>query len=176
MPPSVVALAGTAAFGQHGVEIIEARRCRHRRHEVGAGVFDQPFDLALVVALARTAEAIGEQVVADQFGERPCPLAPAVAADLGHRDLEVVVKDRQRHATEERKRCDMAVKEGLGRLARIRLHEAGVRLRQIRQKKWIFWRTPPITPTASPKSTCPCPGGCANGTNVSRPRARPIRT
>ena len=21
-------------------------------------------------------------------------------------------------------------------------------------KKWIFWRTPPITPTASPKSTC----------------------
>ena len=44
------------------------------------------------------------------------------------------------------------------------------------QKKWIFCRTPPITATASPKSTWPCPGGCASGTNVSRPRARQMRT
>ena len=29
-----------------------------------------------------------------------------------------------------------------------------------------------IAPAASPKSTCACPGGCANGTNVCRPPAR----
>jgi hypothetical protein len=30
--------------------------------------------------------------------------------------------------------------------------------------------TPPITPTASPKSTCASPRGCASGTNTSRDR------
>ena len=31
-----------------------------------------------------------------------------------------------------------------------------------------FWRTPPMTPIASPKSTWAWPGACAKGTNVSR--------
>jgi len=44
------------------------------------------------------------------------------------------------------------------------------------QKKCSFCRTPPITPNASPKSAWACPGECDSGTNVSRPRARPIRT
>src|SRR5664280_1806751 len=172
----MVALAGMAALSQHDVEISEARHLRHRRHEVGAGVFDQSFHLAFVVALARTTETVGKQVMADQLGECPRTLALAVAADLRHGNLEVVIQDRQRHTAEQRKRRDMAIEEGLGRLTRIGLHETGVRLRRSMQKKWIFCRTPPITPTASPKSTCACPGGCANGTNVSRPRARPIRT
>jgi transposase len=31
-------------------------------------------------------------------------------------------------------------------------------------RKCIFWRIPPITPTASPKSACACHGGRASGT------------
>jgi hypothetical protein len=47
----VVALAGAAARRQHGIEIVIARSLGDRRHKVGAGVLDQPLDLALVVAL-----------------------------------------------------------------------------------------------------------------------------
>ena len=66
---------------QHGVERLEAGRDRDRGHEVGPGELHQPLDLALVVPLAGTAEPILEQVMADQAGERPGPLALAVAAD-----------------------------------------------------------------------------------------------
>ena len=163
MPPGVVALAGAAARRQHGIEIVIARSLGDRRHEVGAGVLDQPLDLALVVALAWTAEAIGEQLVANQLGERPGALAPAVTADPRHCDLEVVVEQRQRHPAKERERRHMAVEERLGGLARIGFYEARIGLRQSlprrrpgsMQKKWIFCRTPPITATASPKSTWP---------------------
>ncbi len=46
----------------------------------------------LVVALAWTPEPIPEQVVADQLGEGPRPLAPPVATDRPHRDARVVVE------------------------------------------------------------------------------------
>jgi hypothetical protein len=131
MPSGMVTLAGTAAGRKRSVEIVKARSNRGRRHEVGAGVFDQAFDLALVVALGRTRKVIGRQVVAQQFSERPHRLAFAVAADLRHRDLEVVIQDRQRHPTQGSKRRDMAVEECLGRLARIRLDETGIRLGQV---------------------------------------------
>jgi len=36
----------------------------------------------------------------------------------------------------------------------------------------IFRSSPPITASASPKSTCACPGSCRNGTNISRCRWR----
>ena len=52
---------------------------RHRHQEVAPGVADQPLDLAFVVALARAAEAVGEQVVRLQLGEDPRALARAVA-------------------------------------------------------------------------------------------------
>src|SRR5450432_3369095 len=73
--------------------------------------------------------------MADQFAEGPRPLPLTVAADLRHRDLQIVVEDRQRHAAEERKRRDMAVEECLGRLARIRPHEASVRLWQVQAEE-----------------------------------------
>jgi hypothetical protein len=57
--------------------------------------------------------------VAHQLGECPRPLALAVAADLGHRDLEIVVEDRPRHAAEEGEGRDMAVQEGFRGLGRI---------------------------------------------------------
>jgi hypothetical protein len=48
-----------------------------------------------------------------------------------HRDFEIIVQDRDRHAAEEGEGRNMAVEKGLGRLRRIGLDEAGVRLRQI---------------------------------------------
>ena len=98
-------------------------------------ILHEPFDLPLVVALAWSSEPILEQVVADQFGERPRALTLAIPANLRHRDLEIVVEDRQRHAAKELKRRYMPVKEGFRRLRRIGLHETGIRLRQIHAKE-----------------------------------------
>jgi len=90
---------------------------------------------ALVVALARTAEAVLKQAVADQLREGAGPIAPAVAADFCHRDLGVVVEERERHAAEEGEGRDMAVQEGLRGFPRVGLHEAGVRLRQVQAEE-----------------------------------------
>ncbi len=99
-------------------------------------ILHQPLDLPLVVALARAAEPILEQIMADQFGERPGALPLAVAADLRHRDLEVVVEDRQRHAAEEARTPTTCPSRNASVVsARIGLHEAGVRLRQVQAEE-----------------------------------------
>ena len=133
--PGPLVLTGTALLRQFSVERIIARRMRDRCHELHPGVLHQPLDLTLVVPLAGAAKAICEQVMTDQLGERPRPLALAVTQDLRDRDRRVVVEDRLGHPTEERERRHMPVQERLGRLARIRLHEAGVRLRQVHAQK-----------------------------------------
>ena len=131
MLPGPLILSGSTASLQIGVQRLERGRLRGRGHEVGPGVLDQPFDLAFVVALARTAKAVCEQVMAHQLSEGAGALAPAVAADLGHRDLGVVVEDRQRHPVEELEGGDMPVEKSLRGLPRIRLHETGVGVRQV---------------------------------------------
>lgn len=55
---------------------------RHWREETPPTIFDKPLDLAFIVAFARTAKAICKQIMADQPGKGPCPLARAIAADL----------------------------------------------------------------------------------------------
>ena len=137
-----LAHALAAAVGQMRVQRREAVEHRHRHHEVAPREADEPLDLALVVALGRPAEAILEQIVRLQLGEHARALALAVAEDLGHRDLRVVVQDRLRHArlarlrqaAEERERLHVAVAERLRRLGRIRHHEVGVRMRQIERE------------------------------------------
>ena len=63
------------------------------------------------------------------------------------------------------------VAEGFGGLRRIGLHHAAVAVRQGSiAKKWILRPSPAIT--ASPKSTCACPGSWRNGTNIPRSRWR----
>ena len=131
MPSGPLILPGPAASLQIGVQRLEGGRHRRRGHEVGPGVFDQALDLTLVVALAWTPEAVPEQVMAHQLGEGAGAFALASAADLGDRDPGVVVEDRQRHALEEPHGGDMPVEERLGGLPRIRLHEAGVGVRQV---------------------------------------------
>lgn len=120
-----------AALSQHGVEIVEARRRRNRRHEVRARILHQALDLAFVVALSGPPEPVAEQVMAHQFGECPRPLPFAVATDLRHRNLQIVVEHRQRHPAEEGEGRHVAVQECLRRLGRIGLHKAGIRLRQV---------------------------------------------
>ena len=50
-------------------------------------IADQPFDFALVVAFARSAKPILEQVMRLQLGEHARPLSFAVPEDAGHGDL-----------------------------------------------------------------------------------------
>jgi hypothetical protein len=49
--------------------------------------------------------------MADQLAEGARPLPLAVAADPGHGQLGVIVKDRQRDAAEEGEGADVAVEE-----------------------------------------------------------------
>ena len=67
------------AFEKMRVQRLEALEHRDRHQEVPSRIPAEPLDLALVVALARAAEAVLEQVVRLQFGEDACPLALAVA-------------------------------------------------------------------------------------------------
>ncbi len=131
MAAGMLSLAVAAMLLQCGVEGSKARRVWHRREEVGPRVFDQRLDLALVVPLARPAKAIVEQIMAQQFGEGPraCPLA--VTQNARHRDLQIVIQDRQRNAAEESKGRNMAIQECLRRLCRVGLDEAGIRVRQV---------------------------------------------
>src|SRR5271156_6800053 len=73
MTTQPVVQSTAAALQQLRVELSEAGRVRDRHHEVAPRIADQPFDLALVVALAWPAEAVGEQVVGLQLAEDPSP-------------------------------------------------------------------------------------------------------
>ena len=66
---------------------------RQRRHEGALSVLHQPFNFAFVVALARPAEAIPKQEMADQLGESTRPDTLPIADNPGHRQLGVVVQD-----------------------------------------------------------------------------------
>src|SRR5258708_22791480 len=74
------------------VQLFPTARTWNRDHEVPSRITDQPFYLALVVALGRTAELIGKQIVTLQLGEGPRPLPIIAAQDLRYRDLYVVVE------------------------------------------------------------------------------------
>src|SRR5476651_70110 len=109
-----------------GVQRLKALKHRDWYEEVPPCIADEPFDFALVVAFARSAEPVLEQVVRLQLGEHARPLPLAVTEDAGHRDLGVVIQDRLWHTAEECKRPNVAVAEGFRRLRRIANHEAGV--------------------------------------------------
>src|ERR1700730_12064669 len=70
--------------------------------------------------------------MADELGEGAGALALAVAKNARHCDFEIIVQNRDRHATEKKgKRGDVPIEKSLGRLRRIGLDETGVRLRQV---------------------------------------------
>ena len=69
--------------------------------------------------------------MADELGEGAGALALAVAENPRHCDFEIIVQNRDRHATEKGKCRDVPIEKSLGRLRRIGLDETGVRLRQV---------------------------------------------
>ena len=119
---------------QVDVERIEARERGHWHQEVPASISHQPLHLALVVALAWTAEPVLEQVVGLEFREHTSTLAPAVSQDPGHRQPRVVVDDAPGHPAQERERRDVTVAERLGRLRGVRLDEACVAVGKVQHE------------------------------------------
>src|SRR5204862_2218797 len=101
MAAQTVSHSTAAAFQQMGVQRREALERRDRHEEVPSRIADQPFDLALLVAFARSSEPVLEQVVRLQLVERPRALPLAVTEDAGHRDPGVVVENRLWHTAEE---------------------------------------------------------------------------
>src|SRR5450759_3311524 len=124
-----------AAFQQIGVQRFEALERRDWYEEVPSRIADEPFDFALVVAFARPAEPILEQVVRLQLGEHARALPLAITEDAGHRDLGVVIQDRLWNPAEECERPNVAVTEGFRRLSRIADHKAGIRVRQVKSEE-----------------------------------------
>ena len=117
------------------VQRLDALNPRNRHEEVPPDEADQPLDLALVVALARPAEPVLEQIVRLQLREDARSLPLSIAQDAGNRQLGVVVQDGAGDAAEERNRRVVAIAERRGRLRRIGLHEAGVTVGKVEGKE-----------------------------------------
>ena len=113
------ALAFPAAGLQMGIQSLEALEARDGNQKVPAGIADQAFDLAFVVALAGAPEAIGEEIVGLQLAKDPGAPAGPIAQDTRHGQRGVVVEDRARNTAEESEGRYMAVTEGLADLRRI---------------------------------------------------------
>src|ERR1700730_1804857 len=79
-----------AAFQKMGVQRLEALEHRDWYEVVPSRIADEPFDFALVVAFARSAEPVLEQVVRLQLGEHARPLPLAVTEDAGHCDSGIM--------------------------------------------------------------------------------------
>ena len=160
----------TARF-QRRVQGIEARRMRQRRHEAPLRILHQTLDFPLVVTFARAAKPVPEQVVADQLreGARPRPLA--IAKNPRHRQLRVVVEDRQRHPAKEGKGRHVAVQKRLRRLRRICLHERGIRVRQVHAEDVHHRPHTADEANALAEIHLRMPRRIRSGTNASRGRA-----
>ena len=119
-------LAPAALFGESIVEGREALGTRDGDQEVPPDEADQSLDLALVVALARPAEPVLEQIVGLKLREDARSLPLPIAQDPGNRQLGVVVQDGSGDAAEEGKRRVVAIAECFGRLRRIGRNKATI--------------------------------------------------
>ena len=119
-------LPPAALFGESIVEGREALGTRDGDQEVPPDEADQSLDLALVVALARPAEPVLEQIVGLKLREDARSLPLPIAQDPGNRQLGVVVQDGSGDAAEEGKRRVVAIAECFGRLRRIGRNKATI--------------------------------------------------
>ena len=103
--------------------------------EVPPDEADQSLDLALVVALARPAEPVLEQIVGLKLREDARSLPLPIAQDPGNRQLGVVVQDGSGDAAEERKRRVVAIAECFGRLRRIGRNKATITVGKVEGKE-----------------------------------------
>src|SRR3974377_1265869 len=135
MASQAIVHATAAALQQVDVESFEAVEHRDRHQEIAPRKANEPLAFAFVVAPARPAEAVLEQIVRLEFRKDPRSLPFAVPQDQGNSDLRMVIATRLAHATEKRERLHVAGAERLGRFRRIGHHEAGVRVRQVESEK-----------------------------------------
>jgi hypothetical protein len=131
VPSQPVIQPRQAALLEIEVQRGKARNLWDGHEEVASGIANQALNLALVVALARSAEAVEEQVMRLQFGKAARALAAAVAQDPNHRQFGVVIQDRDRHPAEVGERRRVSVEKGFAALGRIGFEEAGIRVRQV---------------------------------------------
>ena len=124
-----------AMLQQPRVELSETPHLRDRHQEVAPCVAHQPFDLPLVVALARSSETIGEQIVGLQLAEDPGALAGAIPEDARYRQLGVVVEDRTRHSAEELEADAVPCAESFTGFCRIGLHQTSIAVRQVHREE-----------------------------------------
>ena len=128
-------LAPAALFGESIVEGREALGTRDGDQEVPPDEADQSLDLALVVALARPAEPVLEQIVGLKLREDARSLPLPIAQDPGNRQLGVVVQDGSGDAAEEGKRRVVAIAECFGRLRRIGRNKATITVGKVEGKE-----------------------------------------
>ncbi len=102
MTPQPRRLAPAALSRESIVEGLEALGPRDGDQEVPPDEADQSLDLAFVVALARPAEPVLEQIVGLKFREDARSLPLPIAQDAGDCQLGVVVQDGAGDAAEER--------------------------------------------------------------------------
>ena len=84
-------LALAAFVQQHGVQFFKTLRHRYRHHEVAPPIADKAFDFAFVVAFAGAAEPVLEQIVALQARKHRAAPALAIAENLRHGELGIIV-------------------------------------------------------------------------------------
>ena len=128
-------LTPAALFGESIVEGREALGTRDGDQEVPPDEADQSLDLALVVALARPAEPVLEQIVGLKLREDARSLPLPIAQDPGNRQLGVVVQDGSGDAAEEGKRRVVAIAECFGRLRRIGRNKATITVGKVEGKE-----------------------------------------
>ncbi len=92
MTPQNLILTFEALLLQPDVQVIETVEARHRHQEVPPAITDCAFDITLVVALARTAELVFEQVMRLQLSKGSGALPFSVPENPCHRDRGVVVE------------------------------------------------------------------------------------
>ena len=129
------ALTFEALFFQPEVERLPSVKCRHRHHEVAPRIAHQAFDISLVVALARPAIAIPDQVVRQEPAEQRGALSGAIRQDLRHKASVVVVEHRLRNRAEEREGMDMAIHPGLGHCCGISPDVTGIAVRKVQHEE-----------------------------------------
>ncbi|CUH39810.1 hypothetical protein JSE7799_02538 [Jannaschia seosinensis] len=128
-------MAPAALLLQMGVERVPGCDPRDRHHEVAAGIADQPFRVALVVALSGPPVAVAEQVMRQEPAEERGPLTRPVRQDLRNQTAVVVVEDRCGHLAKEREGVDVAINPGFRCRRGISAHKAGIAVRQVHDEE-----------------------------------------
>ena len=114
-----------------------------RPDKVKTGIANQAFDSPLVIALARTAVTVMDEVVRQEPAEQFGPLACAIRQDLRHKAPIIIVKHRLRHPPEERKGMDMAINPSLGHGSGISANKARIAVGKIKREEMrLLFNTP----------------------------------